>query len=101
MMALGIKRAELMEWKKKVKRGEIALLTHFWYSAKFPQFNSVTKAGSVDIEKLLAWGEKYGLKAEWIHHRDEYPHFDLVGPRQKYILEQEGLWEHIQRFKIK
>jgi hypothetical protein len=32
--------------------------------------------------------------------RDEYPHFDLIGPRQKEILMKEQLWDQIERFKL-
>lgn len=95
-MAFGIKRHELLEWKRKIDHGEIAFLTHYWIDDRFPGCNTVTKAGCLDLERLAAWGEKYGLKKEWIHHRkDGYSHFDLIGPRQKEILQQEGLYHHI------
>jgi hypothetical protein len=99
-MAFGIRRQELMEWKEKVKRGEIAFLTHYWYDERFPEYTSVTKVGCSDIEKLAAWGKQYGLRKEWIHHRGEFPHFDLLGETQKKILQQEGLTEHLQRFHL-
>ncbi|MCY8098658.1 hypothetical protein MOB81_21805, partial [Bacillus atrophaeus] len=46
------------------------------------------------------WGEKYGLKKEWIHKRDEFPHYDLLGETQKMILERERLTDHLSRFKL-
>jgi hypothetical protein len=99
-MAFGIRRQELMEWKEKVKRGEIAFLTHYWHDERFPEYTSVTKVGCSDIEKLAAWGKQYGLRKEWIHQRGEFPHFDLLGETQKKILQQEGLTEHLQRFHL-
>lgn len=100
MMAFGIKREELNQWKRRVCRGEIAFLTHYWEDKRFPQATSVTKVGCSDIDKLIKWGQQFGLKAEWIHHT-KYPHFDLFVPKQKYILQAEGLKEHLRRFKIK
>ncbi|MCA0990334.1 hypothetical protein [Pseudalkalibacillus hwajinpoensis] len=100
-MAFGLSKGELAEWKAKVRRGEIALLTHFWYDPRFPQFHSVTKAGCSDKEKLAKWGQQYGLKREWMHEREMFPHFDLLGDDQIRILEQEGLCSHIQRFRLK
>jgi hypothetical protein len=99
-MAFGIRRQELMEWKAKVKRGEIAFLTHYWYDQRFPEYTTVTKVGCADIEKLAAWGKKYGLRKEWIHQRGEFPHFDLLGETQKKILQQEGLTDHLLRFRL-
>ncbi|BDG35624.1 hypothetical protein HT574_15580 [Parageobacillus sp. VR-IP] len=99
-MAFGIRRWELMEWKEKVKRGEIAFLTHYWYDERFPEYTSVTKVGCSDIEKLAAWGKQYGLRKEWIHRRGEFSHFDLLGETQKEILQQEGLTEHLLRFHL-
>ncbi|MBB5323038.1 hypothetical protein HNQ34_000115 [Anoxybacillus tepidamans] len=99
-MAFGIQRQELEEWKKKVKNGEIAFLTHFWYDARFPNYTTVTKVGCSDLEKLLAWGTKYNLRPEWIHKRDSFPHFDLLGEKQKEILQQEGLIDHLKRFRL-
>ncbi|MEH7109632.1 hypothetical protein [Bacillus sp. JJ1764] len=95
-MAFGIKRRELLDWKRKIDEGEIAFLTHYWLDDRFPGYKTVTKVGSHDLDKLAEWGRKYGLKKEWIHHRkDGYSHFDLIGARQKEILKQEGLLEHI------
>lgn len=99
-MAFGINREELAEWKEKVRKGEIAFLTHYWLDPRYPDMRSVTKAGCSDIQRLASWGEAYGLKREWIHDRDLYPHFDLIGERQRLILKKEGLLYHLERFKI-
>ncbi|MGG3572220.1 hypothetical protein ABES25_02890 [Bacillus gobiensis] len=100
-MAFGVKRDELNEWKSNVLQGNIAFLTHFWLDDRYPDSTTVTKAGSSDIAKLAKWGEKYGLKKEWIHHRTKYPHFDLMGEKQLMILKKEKLFDHIKRFKLK
>lgn len=89
-----------MTWKQKVKAGEIAFLTHFWLDDRFPDCNTVTKAGCIDIQKLVLWGKSYDLSPEWIDQKDGFPHFDLFGEKQKYILEQEGQWEQIERFQL-
>ncbi|MEH7180467.1 hypothetical protein [Neobacillus vireti] len=95
-MAFGIKRQEIKDWKQKIDDGEIAFLTHYWLDDRFPGCKTVTKVGCNDLEKLAEWGNKYGLKKEWIHHRrDGYSHFDLIGDRQKEILQKEGLKNHI------
>ena len=95
-MAFGIKRDELNKWKWKIGQGEIAFLTHYWIDDRFPGARTVTKVGCSDLEKLAKWGEKYGLKREWIDLRkDGYSHFDLIGHKQKEILQKEGLFEHI------
>ncbi|MDQ6598283.1 hypothetical protein [Bacillus salipaludis] len=95
-MAFGIRRDELNEWKRKIDHGEIAFLTHYWLDERFPEYKTVTKVGCNDLEKLAEWGSKYGLKREWIDHRkDGYSHFDLLGKRQKEILQAEGLLDHI------
>jgi hypothetical protein len=95
-LAFGIKRNELKEWKQKIDQGEIAFLTHYWLDERFPNSNTVTKVGCNDIERLAVWGRKHGLEKEWIHHRpDGYSHFDLIGHRQKEILQIEGLNHHI------
>ncbi|GAA3330754.1 hypothetical protein GCM10020331_084580 [Ectobacillus funiculus] len=89
-MAFGIKRQELQEWKEKVKRGEIAFfLTHYWLDDRFPEMRTVTKVGCSDLDKLIKWGEAYGIPARALHHRSEYPHFDLFGERQIAILTKE------------
>lgn len=91
-MAFGINRDELVEWKAKIQRGEIAFLTHYWIDDRFPGCTTVTKAGCNDLEKLAEWGRKYGLRPEWIDKRKkEYPHFDLVGMKQAEVLEKEGI----------
>lgn len=95
-MAFGIKKSELIAWKQKIDRGEIAFLTHYWLDDRFPGSKTVTKVGCNDLDKLAEWGKKYGLKKEWIHiRRDGYSHFDLIGERQKNILVKEGLFDHI------
>lgn len=95
-MAFGITRRELSEWKEKIDQGELSFLTHYWLDDRFPGYKTVTKVGCNNLERLIAWGEKYGFKKEWIHHRpDGYSHFDLIGARQKEILIKEGLFEQI------
>jgi len=100
-MAFGIKRTELDDWKKKVLNGEIAFITHYWQHPRFPGMTTVTKAGCNDISKLIKWGARYNLQEEWIHQRDHYPHFDLIGETQIKVLVAEGLANHLQRFKIR
>lgn len=100
-MAFGIKREELEAWKKSVRAGEVAFLTHYWLDDRFPGCNTVTKAGCNDIPKLIQWGKQYGLKAEWIDMRDDFPHFDLFGKVEQDILIQEGLAEQLKRFEVK
>jgi hypothetical protein len=97
-MAFGIKRRELEEWKEGVRSGRISFLTHYWYDPRFPHCNTVTKVGCSDIKKLIEWGTLYGLEPEWIHVRDTYPHFDLLGDRQQNILQAEGMLDQITRF---
>jgi hypothetical protein len=91
-VAFGIKRRELMEWKRKVAEGQIAFLTHYWLDDRFPNYKTVTKVGCRDLEKLILWGKKHGLKPEWIDGRNkDFPHYDLLGERQVEILTKEGL----------
>lgn len=97
-MAFGITRDELIEWKRKVKRGEIAILTHYWMDPRFPESTSVTKVGAEDIEKLAAWGKQYGLKKEWIDLKESYPHYDLFGEWQERVLRLEGMEEQYEKF---
>ena len=97
-MAFGIKRKELNEWKDKATNGEIAFITHFWVHPKYPHIHTVTKVGCCDIEQLVKWGENYGLKREWIHKREQFPHFDLLGEKQLEILENEKQWDQIKKF---
>jgi hypothetical protein len=95
-LAFGVKREDVKAWKQKIDNGEIAFLTHYWLDDRFPGCKTVTKVGCNDIERLAIWGEKYGLKKEWIDHRkDGYSHFDLIGERQKEILRIEGLHNQI------
>jgi hypothetical protein len=98
-MAFGIKREELMVWKEKVKKGEIAFLTHYWYDPRFPDIKSVTKVGCADLKRLIAWGKKHNIPAKYIDHRSDYPHFDLFGVRQVEILTNENMLEQLHRFK--
>jgi hypothetical protein len=98
-MAFGIKREELQAWKDKVKRGEIAFITHYWIDERFPGMKTVTKVGCADLERLKKWGEKYGIPSHFIHNRAGYPHFDLLGKRQIEILTKENMLEQLKRFE--
>jgi hypothetical protein len=100
-MAFGINRKELNLWKDAVTRQEISFLTHFWLDMRFPQFNTVTKVGCSNMERLTLWCIAHDLDPYFIHNRSPFPHYDLIGPIQKHILEKEGLWEHIERFSIR
>jgi hypothetical protein len=99
-VAFGIDRAELNAWKAAVSRGETAFLTHFWYDPRFPQFRTVTKVGNADFDKLAAWCRANGLNPTYIHARSPFPHFDLLGEKQKEILLKEDLHHHLERFKL-
>lgn len=100
-MAFGIKRQALETWKKRVKSGDIAFLTHYWYDPRFPNSRCVTKVGCSDLEKLKKWGQSYGLKPEWIDQKHKaYPHFDLMGERQVHILKAEGLLDIVRTFSL-
>ncbi|MEK3881658.1 hypothetical protein [Paenibacillus sp. PL2-23] len=99
-MAFGINRTELKEWKAAVARGEIAYLTHYWLDPRFPGIRTVTKVGCSDLEKLAAWCRGNGLNPAYIHKREQYPHFDLIGDKQADILRKEGLYRHIERFHM-
>lgn len=99
-MAFGIRREELRQWQSDVQEGNIAFLTHYWIDERFPGAKTVTKVGCANLNKLKKWGEQYGLKPEWMHNDPRYPHFDLLGERQKQILKAEGMEEHIKRFKL-
>jgi hypothetical protein len=97
-LAFGIKRHELAEWKEKIRKGEIAFLTHYWIDDRFPGCTTVTKAGCRDIEKLSEWGRKYGLSPEWIDNRKpDYPHFDLFGMKQEEVLKMEGIKNSLEK----
>lgn len=99
-MAFGITRKELASWKQAVSRGEIALITHYWYDPRFPDVNTVTKAGCSDLARLTAWCENHGLNPKYIHRRSEFPHYDLIGPKQVEILQKEQRWDQLRRFKL-
>lgn len=99
-MAFGIKRAELKNWQQKVLANEIAFITHYWMDDRFPHATSVTKVGCADLEKLIDWGKKHQLRAEWIDLDRKYPHFDLFAPIQKEILAKEGYLDQIKRFQL-
>ncbi|WP_078410579.1 hypothetical protein [Priestia abyssalis] len=98
-MAFGIKREELQLWKDKVRSGKIAFITHYWIDERFPGMKTVTKVGCADIERLIKWGEKYGIPSRYIDNRSQYPHFDLLGKRQVEILAAENLLEQLKRFE--
>lgn len=57
-MAFGITRGELNEWKRQVKNGQIAFLTHYWIDKRFPGCKTVTKVGCSDISVLIEWGKQ-------------------------------------------
>jgi len=99
-VAFGIKRDELNEWKASVTRGETAFLTHYWYDPRFPNIRTVTKVGNANIERLIDWCESHDLNPKYIHNRPPFPHFDLIGPKQREILLQENLLQHLERFKL-
>lgn len=99
-MAFGLKREELKRWKSNVKNGNIAFITHFWIDERFPDAKTVTKVGCADRDKLIEWGKQYGLKPEWIHQDPDYPHFDLLGERQRSILKAEGKTEQLTKFDL-
>lgn len=99
-MAFGIKREELNEWKRRVRSGEIAFLTHYWQDERFPGCNTVTKVGCSNISKLKKWGSKHGLNDAWIDYKDDYPHYDLFGRYQKEILRSERILDQIRRFDL-
>lgn len=99
-MAFGINRQQLDSWKSKVASGEIAYLTHYWLDSRFPGITTVTKVGCSDLDRLTAWCLENGLNPKYIHRRQPYPHFDLIGPKQKEILEHEGLQDQVNQFHI-
>lgn len=99
-MAFGVTRQELAAWKAAVQRGEIAFLTHYWLDHRFPGLTTVTKVGCNDVKRLELWCTAHQLPAEYIHHRPPYPHFDLIGPRQREILIEEGLMDQVMRFRL-
>ncbi|WP_276352089.1 hypothetical protein [Cohnella caldifontis] len=97
-MAFGIKREELLLWKERVGRGEIAFLTHYWFEPRFPDCRTVTKVGCSDVKRLSDWCLDNGLNPKYIHHRQPFPHFDLIGPKQREILRKERLWDQLAKF---
>lgn len=99
-MAFGVNREELNRWKRNVTQGKISFLTHYWLEPRFPGIHTVTKVGCSDLDKLSAWCVENGLNTKYIHRRESYPHYDLIGTKQKEILYKEQLWDQIQRFKI-
>jgi hypothetical protein len=99
-MAFGIKRAEMVQWKMAVARGEIAFLTHYWVDPRFPDMRTVTKVGCSDLDKLSQWCVEHGLNPRYIHHRSEYPHFDLLGSKQLEVLHKYKLTDQLTRFGL-
>lgn len=99
-MAFGVRREELEDWKRKVTAGEIAYLTHYWYEPRFPGVNTVTKVGCDDLDRLAAWCGRYGLNPAYIHKRQPFPHYDLIGAKQVEVLRLEGQWEQLKRFGL-
>ncbi|MDY0408237.1 hypothetical protein ACFFIS_02225 [Virgibacillus soli] len=99
-MAFGIERNELKSWKVKVSQGEVAFLTHYWMDKRFPNCYTVTKVGCNNVQKLKAWGRKYGLDPAWIDYKNGYPHFDLFGEKQREILMKEQKWSMIKKFNL-
>ncbi len=99
-MAFGVSRQELEVWKRTVLAGEIAFMTHYWYESRFPDCRTITKVGCANVQKLKAWCVRHQLNPHYIHYRERYPHFDLIGNRQREILLLEGLSEQIERFQL-
>lgn len=99
-MAFGIDREELERWKRQVAGGEIAYLTHYWYEPRFPEYRTVTKVGCADLSRLQAWCLENGLNPDYIHRRQPYPHFDLIGPKQREILLRERQWRQLRKFGL-
>ncbi|MBU8907437.1 hypothetical protein [Desertibacillus haloalkaliphilus] len=99
-MAFGITRQELNEWKQASREGQIAFLTHYWLHPKDPTIQTVTKVACADLDELVKWGSRYGLRKEWIHRRPSYSHFDLIGAKQIEVLHKEQLTDHIKRFNM-
>jgi hypothetical protein len=99
-MAFGITREELAQWKEAVARGEIAFITHYWLDPRFPGSKTVTKVGCANLARLSAWCTANGLSPRHIHNRPPFPHFDLIGPKQKEILRKEHLLDQLERFGL-
>ncbi|MFE1626375.1 hypothetical protein ACFLFF_06450 [Brevibacillus reuszeri] len=81
-------------------REEIAFLTHYWLDPRFPGVKTVTKVGCSNRQRLTEWCHVHGLNPVYIHDRTPFPHFDLLGPRQKEILQLEGQWDQLERFGL-
>lgn len=99
-MAFGITRNELDNWKREVASGKISFLTHYWVDPRFPDIKTVTKVGCADRKLLEEWCVAHGLHPEYIHDRPPFPHYDLLGPKQKEILQKENQWEQLKRFRL-
>ncbi|GFN30261.1 hypothetical protein [Paenibacillus xylaniclasticus] len=99
-MAFGVNRRELQEWKRRVCNGEIAVMTHYWYDERFPGNRSVTKVGCSDLDRLSDWCRSNGLEPKYIHQREHYPHFDVIGPKQREVLERMGRHDLIEKFEL-
>lgn len=99
-MAFGITRDELHKWKQAVIREEIAFLTHYWLDPRFPGIKTVTKVGCANRALLTSWCLSHDLNPVYIHDRPPFPHFDLLGAKQKEVLQKEGQWDQIQRFRL-
>lgn len=99
-MAFGVKREELQRWKEAVSRGDIAYLTHYWLDPRFPGITTVTKVGCSDLGRLSDWCTSHGLNPAYIHNRAPFPHFDLIGSKQKEILWKEGIHDQLERFRL-
>ncbi|MDQ0058413.1 hypothetical protein [Paenibacillus harenae] len=99
-MAFGITRREMDSWKNTVAQGEIAFLTHYWLDPRFPDMRTVTKVGCSDLAKLSRWCLDNGLNPRYIHNRDPFPHFDLLGPKQRELLLKANKLDQLERFRL-
>ncbi|MGO4541219.1 hypothetical protein [Paenibacillus sp. 2TAB19] len=99
-MAFGITRAEMESWKTAVAGGDIAFLTHYWLDPRFPDMRTVTKVGCSDLAKLSRWCLDNGLNPRYIHNRDPFPHFDLLGAKQRELLLKENKHDQLERFGL-
>ena len=99
-MAFGITRDEMNKWKHEVKLGRISFLTHYWLEPRFSGIRTITKVGCADLEKLTLWCLDNGLNPANIHRREDFPHYDLIGLKQREILYKEKQWLQIERFSI-
>jgi len=99
-MAFGVNRRELQDWKRQVELGEVAVMTHYWYDNRFPDNRTVTKVGCCNLERLADWCKANGLDPKYIHRRERYPHFDVIGPRQREVLERMGRHDLVDKFLL-